>query len=120
MQGHAYPARNEPLIFPTMVVGILDDDVIEVPILHRPYHTATVIDPDRAAAQRARHTHRVCTVDRHQRAAISSWTKNAAVSRYAKRLRVRKPPESITVWARRRQTIDHIQHSRAWPIRLIL
>jgi hypothetical protein len=50
MQGHAYPARNEPLIFSTMMVGMLDDDVIEVPILHRLYHTAMVIDSDRSVA----------------------------------------------------------------------
>jgi hypothetical protein len=90
MQGHAYPARNKPLIFSPMMVGMLDDDVIEVPILHRLHHTAMVIDSDRA--QRAFRTHRVCTVDHQQRAAMSSWAKNTAVSRYATRVRVRKPP----------------------------
>jgi hypothetical protein len=104
MQGHAYPARNEPPIFSTMMVGMLDHEVVEVPILHRLCHTAMVIDSDRAAAQRACRTHRVCTVDHHQRAAMSSWTKNTAVSRYATRVCVRKVPESIAVRARRRQT----------------
>jgi hypothetical protein len=92
MQGYAYPAWNEPPTFSTTMVGILDDDAIEVPILHRPYHTATMIDPGRAVAQRAWHTHGARSVDQHQRAAISSWMKNAAVSRYATRVRVGKPP----------------------------
>jgi hypothetical protein len=48
MQGYAYPAWNEPPTFSTTMVGILDDDAIEVPILHRPYHTATMIDPGHA------------------------------------------------------------------------
>jgi hypothetical protein len=90
MQGLAYPARNKPLIFSPMMVGMLDDDVIEVPILHRLYHTAMVIDSDLAIAQRASRTHRVCTVDRQLRAAMSSWTKNTAVSRYATRGRCEK------------------------------
>jgi hypothetical protein len=83
---------NEPQIFSTMRGGILDVDVIEGPILHRPYHTATVIDPDRSVAKSACHTHHACIVDRHQQAEVSSWTKNAAVSRYATRVRVRKSP----------------------------
>jgi hypothetical protein len=44
MQEHAYPAGHEPLIFSTMMVGITDDDAIEVQILHRLYHTAIPID----------------------------------------------------------------------------
>jgi hypothetical protein len=35
MQEHAHPASHEPLIFLTMVAGILDDDAIEPQILHR-------------------------------------------------------------------------------------
>src|ERR1700681_4062991 len=103
MQGHAYPARNEPLIFSSVMDGMLDDDVIEVPILHRLCHAA--------AAQRTFRTHRVCTDDHQQRAAMSSWIKNTAVSRSATRVRVRKPP--CDVWGRRRQT-NH-PAPRAWP-----
>ena len=43
MQEHAYPASNEPLIFSKIMVGILDDDVIEVRILYRLYHTGILI-----------------------------------------------------------------------------
>ena len=43
MQEHAYPASNEPLIFSRIMVGILDDDVIEVQILYRLYHTGILI-----------------------------------------------------------------------------
>jgi hypothetical protein len=115
MQGHAYPAMNEPQIFSTMRGGILDDDVIEVPILHRLYHTATVIDPGRSVAKSACHTHHACIVDRHRRAAVSSWTKNAAVSRYATRGRVKKPPENVAVWARPKQTIEQISSRATQP-----
>jgi hypothetical protein len=43
MQEHAYPASNEPLIFSRIMVGILDDDVIEVQILYRLYHAGIPI-----------------------------------------------------------------------------
>jgi hypothetical protein len=43
MQEHAYPASNEPPIFSKIMVGILDDDVIEVRILYRLYHTGILI-----------------------------------------------------------------------------
>jgi hypothetical protein len=43
MQEHAYPASNEPLIFSKIMVGILDDDVIEVRILYRLYHAGILI-----------------------------------------------------------------------------
>jgi len=43
MQEHAYPASNEPLILSRNMVGILDDDVIEVQILYRLYHTGILI-----------------------------------------------------------------------------
>jgi hypothetical protein len=73
MQEHAYPASNEPLIFSKIMVGILDDDVIEVRILYRLYHTgilikvldrdkivqrAAAVDPRRCAA-RVPHASRV-------------------------------------------------------------
>jgi hypothetical protein len=76
MQEHAYPASNEPLIFSRIMVGILDDDVIEVQILYRLYHAGIPIkalDRDkvaqtrrgpriRAVAQCACHTHRACRI----------------------------------------------------------
>jgi hypothetical protein len=43
MQERAYPASNEPLIFSKIMVGILDDDVVEVQIPYRLYHTGILI-----------------------------------------------------------------------------
>jgi hypothetical protein len=57
MQEHDYPARHEPLIFSTMMPGILDDDAIEVRMLHCLYHTAIRIDVhdlDKAARRTTR------------------------------------------------------------------
>ena len=56
MQEHAYPASNEPLIFSRIMVGILDDDVIEVQILYRLYYTGIlikVLDRDKVARRAA-------------------------------------------------------------------
>jgi hypothetical protein len=75
MQERAYPASNEPLIFSKTMVGILNDDVIEVQILQRLYHTGILrkeLDLDnrrsarrsrgsgRSVAQYPHHTHRAC------------------------------------------------------------
>ena len=60
MQGDAYPGQERAADFSTMMVGIFDDDIIEVPILHRSYHTARMIDPDHAL-HNARVTRIACT-----------------------------------------------------------
>ena len=78
MQEHAYPASNEPLIFSKIMVGILDDDVIEVRILYRLYHTGIlikVLDRDkvvRRAAARGSAPLRSARVTRIARAASAS------------------------------------------------
>src|SRR5712691_5920027 len=89
MQEHAYPASNEPLILSRTMVGILDDDVIEVQILYRLYHAGILIkvldldkvvqraaafDPGRCAAH-APHASRVpvkCAGSENPRRANSS------------------------------------------------
>ena len=89
MQEHAYPASNEPLIFSKTMVGILDDDVIEVRILYRLYHTGTLIkvldrgkvaqrvfDPGRCAAH-VPHASRVPLL-RRRAALLSAITGPAA------------------------------------------
>jgi hypothetical protein len=63
MQEHAYPASNEPLIFSRIMVGILDDDVIEVQILYRLYHTGIpikVLDRDKVVRRAAAFDPRRC------------------------------------------------------------
>jgi hypothetical protein len=59
MQEHAYPASHEPLIFLTMMTGILDDDAIEPQILRRLYHIMILTGPHDAVARRPRYTHKV-------------------------------------------------------------
>jgi hypothetical protein len=64
MQERAYPASNEPLIFSKIMVGILDDDVIEVRILYRLYHTGIlikVLDRDKVVQRAAAFDPRHCT-----------------------------------------------------------
>jgi hypothetical protein len=63
MQEHAYPASNEPLILSRIMVGILDDDVVEVQILYRLYHTGIlikVLDLDKVVQRAAAFDPRRC------------------------------------------------------------
>jgi hypothetical protein len=94
MQEHAYPASNEPLIFSKIMVGILDDDVIEVRILYRLYHTGIlikVLDRGKVAQRAAAFDPRRCAAHVPHASRVPHRRRRAACSRPIAAGRARHP-----------------------------
>jgi hypothetical protein len=126
MQEHAYPASNQPLIFSRIMVGILDDDVIEVRILYRLHHTGIpikVLDVDKvvqraAAVDPCRCVAHVPHASRVPRRRLGHCWANRA--RHPRHLPQFTPSQRTGRMFSARRRIGHTLRSRDLPVRLIL